>query len=189
MKTNANEVLPPLLPDPEFDGIRQGSNEFPFWYKASFIGMMAVGFIYLVYYLVLSGWSSKNEYREEVLEYNRQYGTFLSEYGPLIPEGNPLRGNIQAISAGRDIFNAKCASCHKADATGLIGPNLTDDIWLHGNTESTLFELIMNGVDLPSTRQRPSRGAMPAHRAILAPQKVWSVLAWLTTKNKNIRPD
>ena len=27
----------------------------------------------------------------------------------------------------------KCAACHGAEAQGVIGPNMTDDYWIHGD--------------------------------------------------------
>ena len=31
------------------------------------------------------------------------------------------------IAAGKTLFDANCVACHRADAGGAIGPNLTDN--------------------------------------------------------------
>jgi cytochrome c oxidase cbb3-type subunit 3 len=40
-----------------------------------------------------------------------------------------------AIAAGDSIFHSagNCYACHGANAQGLIGPNLTDSTWIHGD--------------------------------------------------------
>ena len=34
--------------------------------------------------------------------------------------------------SGKQLFTTTCAACHGADGQGLVGPNLTDEYWLHG---------------------------------------------------------
>ena len=38
------------------------------------------------------------------------------------------------IAAGKTLFATNCVACHLPDGGGLIGPNLTDDRWIHGGT-------------------------------------------------------
>ncbi len=40
---------------------------------------------------------------------------------------NPYDGNAEAIAAGKEIYEEKCAACHMPDGTGRIGPSLVDD--------------------------------------------------------------
>lgn len=40
-----------------------------------------------------------------------------------------------------------CAVCHKADGGGTIGPNLTDDYWLHGGDIKDIFTTVKYGVE------------------------------------------
>ena len=57
----------------------------------------------------------------------------------------PERGDA---AAGQAIFEANCAVCHGADATGqqaLGAPNLTDQIWLYGSAQATIEEAVTNG--------------------------------------------
>lgn len=53
------------------------------------------------------------------------------------------------IASGKQLFLGEglCLACHGADAKGSIGPNLTDQTWLHGNgTFSDIFARILAGV-------------------------------------------
>ncbi len=51
-----------------------------------------------------------------------------------------------AIAEGKQLFATNCVSCHRADAGGLIGPNLTDDAWIHGGTLPEIHTTITEGV-------------------------------------------
>lgn len=51
-----------------------------------------------------------------------------------------------AVEAGAAIFAQNCLACHGPAGGGLIGPNLTDDYWIHGNRHTDLYNVITNGV-------------------------------------------
>jgi len=47
---------------------------------------------------------------------------------------------------GESLYRAKCAVCHGQLGEGGIGPNLTDNYWLHGNRPEDLLKVIREGV-------------------------------------------
>ena len=49
------------------------------------------------------------------------------------------------LSAGKSIFEGKCAVCHKNDGGGGIGPNLTDEYWILGGGIKNVFRTISEG--------------------------------------------
>ena len=54
----------------------------------------------------------------------------------------------ERIAAGAEIFANNCASCHGENGAGnmdLGAPNLTDDFWIYGGDDETMFETIWNG--------------------------------------------
>ena len=51
-----------------------------------------------------------------------------------------------ALSDGKDIFKANCVPCHGDNAQGIIGPNLTDQYWIHGGGMKNVFKTIKYGV-------------------------------------------
>ena len=51
-----------------------------------------------------------------------------------------------ALDAGKQIFTTNCVACHTADGGGLVGPNLTDDYWIHGGGIKNVFKTIKYGV-------------------------------------------
>lgn len=51
-----------------------------------------------------------------------------------------------ALSKGKEVFVSRCAPCHGPAGGGLIGPNLTDDNWIHGGSLREIQAVIENGV-------------------------------------------
>jgi cytochrome c oxidase cbb3-type subunit 3 len=51
------------------------------------------------------------------------------------------------MAAGKKIFTTSCAACHKEAGGGDVGPNLTDDYWLHGGDVKNIFKIVKYGVN------------------------------------------
>ena len=49
------------------------------------------------------------------------------------------------LEAGKAIFTTICKTCHRADAGGSVGPNLTDEFWIHGGGIKDIFKTIKYG--------------------------------------------
>ncbi len=69
-------------------------------------------------------------------------------------------------SRGQTVFTTYCAACHGPEGAGLVGPNLTDTVFLHGDKKADIVRVLMNGVG--------DKG-MPAWGAILPPADVDAV--------------
>ncbi len=55
--------------------------------------------------------------------------------------------DAESLDKGKAIFTTNCASCHGMAGEGGIGPNLTDDYWIHGNGDiNGIVDVIQNGV-------------------------------------------
>lgn len=50
------------------------------------------------------------------------------------------------VEEGAEIFSIHCFTCHGKAGEGLIGPNLTDEYWIHGNTPEDMQRTIIDGV-------------------------------------------
>jgi cytochrome c oxidase cbb3-type subunit 3 len=74
------------------------------------------------------------------------------------------------VAAGRQLFAVRCAVCHGASAQGVIGPNLTDDYWLHGGKPSQIVATITNGV--------PDKG-MVTWKGVLSPDEIKQAAAYV----------
>ncbi len=56
-------------------------------------------------------------------------------------------GQQQAeLAEGKALYRGLCSGCHGGAGRGGKGPDLTDDRWLHGDTDAEIVRVIQNGV-------------------------------------------
>jgi len=92
---------------------------------------------------------------------------------------NPYAGNASAIATGAKLFiSYNCADCHGADGSGAMGPSLADGRWHFGGDDGEIFESIYQG--------RPD--GMPAWGALISPDQVWMLAAYVKSLEKNANP-
>lgn len=127
-----------LLLDHEYDGIKELDNHMPGWWLWLFYFTIAWGVGYMVYYYLLDGPSQEELYEMEIAAAEEQYGT--QDSGDAGPEGGETFNwayleDEESITKGKEIFlsnNNLCYTCHGSNGEGLVGPNLTDNLWIHG---------------------------------------------------------
>jgi cytochrome c oxidase cbb3-type subunit 3 len=90
------------------------------------------------------------EYRLEVAAADESKARFLATrpQDAIDPDKLEFNNDPANVAKGKALFaNVSCASCHRADGGGnSIGPNLTDNYWLHGGDVKNVFLTIQNGV-------------------------------------------
>ncbi|MGJ4747015.1 cbb3-type cytochrome c oxidase N-terminal domain-containing protein [Leptospira sp. SA-E8] len=171
-------------PNKEFDGIRQADNPLPEWWKWVFLGCIIFAGIYAVYFHVFSDWGTNEYYAAQIKEYEKEFPN-RNVAVESTDGSNPFRGNQEAISIGQKTFQTYCVACHGPTGEGLVGPNLMDKEWLHGNTDLELYATVMKGISVERTKL--GRGPMPAHENSLGSEKVYQVLAWLASRNPELK--
>jgi cytochrome c oxidase cbb3-type subunit 3 len=77
-----------------------------------------------------------------------------------------------ALDAGKATFLARCSSCHGKLGEGNIGPNLTDDYWIHGNGMINVTKTVKYGY--------PAKG-MLSWRGELTPDQIMQVASYVLT--------
>ena len=136
-----------LLLDHNYDGIQELDNSLPPWWKYGFYLTILVACIYLYrYHISNDGPSQKQEYLAEMKKGDEEKAAYLATAGNNVDENNVTLLTAPAdIAAGKEIFVKTCAPCHLADGGGVVGPNLTDDYWLHGGGIKDIFKTIKYG--------------------------------------------
>lgn len=141
----------PLLLDHEADGIRELDNKLPRWWVWLFNLTIVFSVIYLAYYHVFAKGDLKQygqmvaEYRAEKAIGDRLKGAAMARFESSLATVEPSK-DAATLAEGRALFERNCAPCHRNDGGGLVGPNLTDDFWIHGPTFADNVRTIWNGV-------------------------------------------
>ena len=184
-RSNEIEQEADVMLDHNYDGIKELDNVLPPWWVYLFYCTILFAVVYLVRFEIMGGDTQAQEFDKEVAaakiavaEYNKTAPDQMSK------DKVTLLTDAPSIAAGKDIFMKNCIPCHRPDAGGQIGPNLTDDMWINGGGIKNVFNTIMEG-------GRDGKG-MISWKATIKPtdiQKVASyVLSLQGTKPLNPKP-
>lgn len=137
-----------IMLDHEFDGIVELDNPTPAWFMWLFYGSIAFAFSYLMYFHVLDyGKLQDEEYEIEMAAAKIEKEKYLASSANNIDENSVKETqDASVISAGQSLYNANCVACHGDKGQGVVGPNLTDEYWLHGGTVNSIFKTIKYGI-------------------------------------------
>jgi cytochrome c oxidase cbb3-type subunit 3 len=162
------------------DGIHELDNVLPNWWLQILWGSVLFAFGYWCYYHVFgTGESPVQAYQREKLAAAQIEAAKLAAEGELTAERlDTMAHNLAIVGAGKATFVATCASCHRADGGGQVGPNLTDEYWLHGGKPLQIVATIRDGF-LPK--------GMPAWGPQLGESKVREVAAYvISLRNSHV---
>ena len=153
MATRPDELL-----EHEADGIREFDNQLPRWWLYGFYFTIAFAAIYMVNYHFLE--TPLLGQKGMVAEYDAEIAAAAKlaagRPAPAAPAAMTAATDAETLEKGEAIFNSQtslCASCHRPDLGGLVGPDLTDDLWLHGCSIAEVVASIRTGY--------PTRGMLP----------------------------
>jgi cytochrome c oxidase cbb3-type subunit III len=156
------------------DGIYELDNRLPPWWVNMFYATIVFAFGYIFYYH-FSGTE-----RGQLVEYTQSMHELDSiRYEAADRQANSVSENTvvaltdkPSIEAGKGTFIGKCAACHGQKGEGTVGPNMTDDYWIHGGSIKNIFKTIKNGV--------PDKG-MIAWGGQLKPSEIQEVASYILT--------
>lgn len=157
-----------LIIEHDYDGIQELNNPTPAWFMVLFYGtiIFAVGYL-LNYHVFGFGQLQNEEYKTEIAQAEVAKKIYLSKAANRVDENSVKLANDPAvIAAGQAVFKQSCVPCHGDKAQGVVGPNLTDEYWLHGSKINDIFKTIKYGV--------LSKG-MPTWEKQLSPKQIADV--------------
>jgi len=168
-----------LLLAHDYDGIRELDNNLPPWWVYLFYGCIAFAAIYLIRFEIMDGDNQETEFRKEMAQAKIDVEAYKKTAPDLMDEKTVTRLTEPAdLAKGKVIFESNCAACHRADAGGQIGPNLTDEHWILGGGIKNVFHTITNG-------GRDGKG-MVSWRGTLKPTEIQYVASYiLSLKGSN----
>ena len=169
------------LLDHEYDGIRELDNMLPRWWVWLLYGTIVFAAWYSGYYM--SGYGPTPQ---------QELAASLKQIEALKPPPAPsgaaatasivaVLGNAKNIHEGQEVFKAKCVACHGDIGQGVIGPNLTDDYWIHGQGRiQDIAEVVATGV--------PDKG-MPPWGPVLSADEARDVVVFIRSLHATNPPN
>lgn len=156
MLSKLNQILTKSTPiereqdimfDHDFDGIKELDSKIPPWFSWLFIITIIFAAYYMIdYHVIGSGQVMQEEYSAEVNKASLEREALIKSGAFVNEETVTLLTDASGLEAGKAIFEANCIACHAADGGGIVGPNLTDDYWIHGGGIKNIFKVIKYGV-------------------------------------------
>lgn len=157
-----------------FDGIQEYDQRLPRWWLLTLCGAIVFSVGYWGYYHTYGIGAKPVAALEKEMEENAARAAQKS--GVMDDEALwKMSRNPQAVAAGKVTFDTMCAACHKPDLTGLIGPNLVDNQWIHGGQPLDATRVILDGV---------TAKGMPAWGPMLGKQKTSEVVAYIFSRHE-----
>lgn len=159
------------LLDHDYDGIQELDNSLPPWWKYGFYFTIIVAVIYFLRFHVLDmGPTPEEEYKTEMSMAAAQIEEYRKASGEMVDEKTVTMADAAGIEDGAKVFAQSCIACHGAKGEGGVGPNLTDDFWLHGGSINDVFKTIKFGV--------PDKG-MQAWEKMLSPTQIKNIASYI----------
>ena len=135
-----------MLLDHDYDGIKELDNALPPWWKYGFYITIVVALFYIFKFEVWhTGMNPTQEYAEEMTAAKIQTDAYLASAKENVDENSVVQLDAAGAAAGKEIFTKTCVACHLAEGQGSVGPNLTDEYWIHGGGVKDIFKTIKYG--------------------------------------------
>ncbi len=159
--------------DHTYDGIQEYDNPMPRWWVLSFWATIVWAAVYAANVLPIVGFGKgwHGNYADEMAAAEKKYAASrATKPAPADDVLLALAADPGAMESGKVLYMKNCMPCHRADAGGVIGPNLTDESWIHGGKPGDIHRVVSAGV--------LDKG-MPAWGAVLKPEEVDQLAAYV----------
>jgi len=179
MSENQENYVHDSIKEHEFDGIQEFDNKLPNWWLWTLYGAIVFALFYWVVFHTLEIRPLPHEeFAAEMQVAAEEQLARAAAQGINNETFTMMAAMDNKVAEGREVFVKHCVACHLDDGRGLVGPNLTDGLWVHGCEPMQMYKIITDGV---------AAKGMPAWMNQLGPTRVQAVTAYLLTiKDNNI---
>ncbi|MFG0306757.1 MAG: cbb3-type cytochrome c oxidase N-terminal domain-containing protein [Phycisphaerales bacterium JB040] len=162
-------TLPDELTSHNYDGIQEYDNPTPGWWYLIFLATIVFSVMYAFIYH-MGGAVPMPEERHARIEAAVLQERFAELSRLPMNEDKILAIMNQPtwLANGEAIFQRTCAICHSSDGSGLVGPNLTDDVYKNVTTLMDIPGFVSDGIG----------AAMPAQKNNLNENEIALVAAY-----------
>lgn len=174
-KNDQNNKENVILKEKPYDGIVEHDHPLPNWWVAIFILSIIFSVFYYGYYEIFDGPSTDQELaaKMEVIQSSVAETSTGDDFANL----DERVKDAALIPIGQQVYSTKCFMCHGDKGQGLIGPNMADNFWIHGNTPADILKVIQKGV--------PEKGMVPWESVLSAEEQIATVAFLLSLKGTN----
>jgi len=129
----------------DYDGIQELDNPLPKWWLVTFWGTIIYSVIYVGYFMLGPGLSHDERLAKRWAgitgDVAVQQETLAAAEADI--DVAAIQADPAAMAIGKKQFLEKCFPCHGTNGEGTIGPNLTDQYWIHskGNLDGILVSI------------------------------------------------
>lgn len=141
MSEHKEEVL-----EHDYDGIQEYDNPLPRWWLMILYGSIAWALFYVPWYHFGPGPLAAEEYAAELEAAGEQLGAPRAPATFTPEQLTAAVGDPAQLAVGKKVFETHCVACHTASGAGLVGPNLTDEFWIHGGSLANIAKVVVEGV-------------------------------------------
>lgn len=166
--------------DHEYDGIVELDNALPPWWLYMFYGTIIFSIIYVIMFFGMGKFNQQDELKAEYAVAAEKIEAYQKEHGAAVDENTVvLVTDADKLADGKAIYEKNCVACHALNGGGGVGPNFTDDYWIHGNSINEVFKVVKYGV--------PEKGMIP-WEAQLNPEQMQNVSSYILNEftGKNV---
>jgi len=133
--------------DHEYDGIQELDNHLPPWWKWLFYGTIVFAVVYLFIFVTTDSMDQYKIYDKKVAQAEEAKAAYLATLSNNVDETNvEFTTDPANLALGAELYIANCATCHGELGEGKIGPNLTDEYWIHGGDIVDVFKTVKYGI-------------------------------------------
>ena len=170
-----NENKQDHLLEHSYDGIEEFDNPMPRWWVYLFWATIIFSILYI---LNVPGFGIG---KGRIADYDKAMAAAAAAdakrkaaqpAGASAEQLAAMTKDASVLALGKQVFGQNCAACHRADAGGQIGPNITDDYWLHGGALDQIHKTVTDGV---------LEKGMPPWSKVLKPNQLDAVVAYVYT--------
>lgn len=129
-----------------YDGIRELDNKVPGWWRYAFYASILFGGVYLYRMFIAETLPTQfQELKQANYIAALQKEEYLKNAANNVDENTVTLVDASGIAEGAALFNKNCLACHGDKGQGGVGPNLTDEYWLHQGGLKDIFHSIKYG--------------------------------------------
>jgi cytochrome c oxidase cbb3-type subunit 3 len=163
-----------IMLDHNYDGIRELDNDLPPWWKYGFYLTIVFAVVYLLdHHVIGKEMLQADEYNRSIVAASIAKEEYQKKNANNVNENSVTMLTDQAeIVKGGVIYKENCFACHGKFGEGGVGPNLTDEYWLHGGSIKNIFTSIKYGW--------PDKG-MKAWQADFSPVQIHQLASYIKT--------